>query len=144
MKLTLSAFIIELVTDAAQELRGTPEAAAIEALLGVPAGARRRAQLKKPTNRRRPNPAYRAPAPPPEPPAAAAPSIHDQVLAAIILSRHSGLDPEAIVQDADTRKKAFKTAAAKLHPDNASTGDREAFQRVVWAKEVWEPKEAQQ
>ncbi len=63
--------------------------------------------------------------------------VSDVVLAAY-LETHSGLRVKDILASKEIFKRAYKRAAAKLHPDNKQTGDTKAFLHLQKITELLE------
>jgi len=61
-------------------------------------------------------------------------SINDVHSAAEFMSKHSGVTPLDILTNSDSRKKAYRIAALKLHPDKES-GNQNEFTKLQKAKE---------
>lgn len=60
-------------------------------------------------------------------------SVNDLHSAAAFVAEHSDYTPLDILSNDETRKKAYRIAAAKLHPDKG--GDIEEFKKLQKAKE---------
>lgn len=134
--LNLGDFVLEIIGDAINEFKDTAAGRQLYEMLKPdrPQGRKKRRRIEP-----RPNPSRRRPpraAPPPEPPPAAAPDFAAIVRAAVTLAHYSGSDPETLTADRRAVEKAYRRAAAKFHPDNQETGDREKFERVARAKQI--------
>lgn len=126
-----SRVITAALTGLATELRGTPEGQAIRHLFGdsAPRSKRKAAAAG-------PRPVIAEPEPPPPVMEREPSSVQTIQLAraALVLASFSTVDAETILDNDDARRKAFREAVKRTHPDRG--GEASTFQRVMWAKEV--------
>jgi len=127
--MSFERIIHDALTAIAREMRGTPEGQAIRHLLNT---SRARPKGKAAARDQRPQPDP-APQPVPEAPVSSVTTIQ-LARAALVLASFSTVDAEAILDNDDARRKAFREAVKRTHPDRG--GEAATFQRVMWAKEV--------
>lgn len=91
-----------------------------------------RTEVKRRKNPAKPEPA--APAPGPTPEELRRQRIKDMATAAVFLSQLSDIPADQILTDLEQRKKAYRAASRKTHPDRGGSVDIST--RVNWAKGV--------
>jgi DnaJ domain len=61
-----------------------------------------------------------------------------RIEAAIFLASHTAIPRDVLMNNQEVRRKAYRKAAARLHPDNLVTGNTEEFVKLQKAMEVLE------